>query len=87
MFSLNSNGRCEIKKFDNKNDSVSTWIDDDNNFGSCGLSGCHYDIGEIDKNESRVNPNVSNYFKVDDPKIFTGSNKFTTKRVIVIEMN
>ena len=49
-----------------------------------------YYICEIDKNESFVHSDISKCFDVDDPNIFTGScypNYFTTKRIIVIEMN
>jgi hypothetical protein len=85
MISLNSNGRCEIKKFNNKND-ICTYICNNNSFYYCDGG---YFIGEIDKNNSCIDSYISKYFDVEDPKIFTGScypDKFTTKRVIIIEM-
>ena len=88
MFTLNSNGRCGIKKFNNKEpDDVFTGIYDDNDFyGCCG----GYAIREIDKNKSWVDSEISGYFDIDDPTIFTGSclpDYFAPKRIVVLQFN
>ena len=80
-------------KFKNK-DFVYIRICDNNDFYDCGDGyygdfNC-YCIREINKNNCFVHSDISISFDIDDPKTFTEScfpTKFTTKRVIVIEMN
>ena len=85
IFTLNSNGRCEIKKFNNKNvNNAFTYIDNDNNYYCNG-----YDIYQIDTNNSFINSDIENYYSGIEKTILTGNyypNYFTTKRIIVIQM-
>ena len=92
IFTLNSNGRCEIKKFNNKNvNNAYTCIYNDNNYYGCGYgygNNC-YGIYQIDTNNSRINSSIENYFSGIEKTILTGNynpNYFTTKRIIVIQM-
>ena len=90
MFTLNSNGRCGVKKFENTvNGDINTWICDDDCLYACNS----YTVNEFDKNTSSFDSGISYYFNIDDSKVFTGSCEskdnpvcFTPKRVIVVEM-
>ena len=89
MFTLNSNGRCGIKKFNNKKpEYVCTRIWNDNYFYACGY--CGYEVCEIDRASSIVNSNISEWFDVNNPTIFTGlgiQDYYIPKRVIALEFN
>ena len=53
IFTLNSNGRCGIKKFNNKyGNKAYTYIYNGNDYYYCGDNG--YYIGQIDTNNSRI---------------------------------
>ena len=86
IFTLNSNGRCEIKKFNNKNvNNAYTCIYNDNNYYGCG----YYGICQIDTNRSFISDYIEDYFSGIEKTILTGNynpNCFTTKRIIVIQM-
>ena len=96
IFTLESNGRSDVQKFKRKR-NVCTHIYDNNGFYYCGNIGYdagYYSVNEIDKAISRVHEDISQFFYVDNPEIFTGScysfgydNFYKVERVIVIEMN
>lgn len=85
MFTLNSNGRCGIKKFDNKGGNKTyTYIYNNNNYDCC-----DYVIHKIDTNDSYIYSSIENYFSGIEKTILTGNynpDRFTTKRIIVIQM-
>ena len=87
MFTLNNNGRCGIKKFDNKGgDDAYTYIYNSDNYYYC-YDG--YDICQIDTNNSFIFDYIENYFSGIEKTILTGNyfpDYFTTKRIIVIQM-
>ena len=86
IFTLNNNGRSEIKKFDNKNGNASTYIWNDNNYYYCNWG---YDIRQIDINRSFIDSSIENCYSGIENTTLTGNyypNKFTTKRLIVIQM-
>ena len=95
LFTLDSNGRSSTNNFKTKK-TVCTHIYD-NGFYYCGkvdYDTGYYSVNDIDKANSRVHEDISHFFDVDDPVIFTGScysfgydNFYKPKRVIVIEMN
>ena len=87
IFTLNSNGRCEIKKFNNKNGNEAyTYIYKDNNY----YYSCYgYAIYQIDTNNSSINSDIEKYYSGIENTTLTGNyypNYFTTKRIIVIQM-
>ena len=97
MFSLNSNGRCEIKKFES-NENIYTYIYNGNNseeqFYSCGNDE-NYDCYGIDKIEDNngIIQNIENNFKNMKTTDITGNDcskpsgySFNPKRLIIIEM-
>ncbi len=89
MFTLNSNGRCGIMKFNNKKpEYVCTRIWNDKYFYGCGY--CGYGVCEIDRACGIVNPNISEWFDVNNPTIFTGlgiQDCYIPKRIDVLEFN
>ena len=83
IFTLNSNGRSEIKKFDSKYGDASTRIYNDNDYYRC----CYgYDIRQIDTNNSGIYSSIEDYFSGIEDTTLTGNYSFTTKRIIVIQM-
>ena len=86
VFTLYSNGRCGIKKFNNKGGNEAyTFIYNDKDYYYC----YGYDIHQIDTNDSCINNWIENYFSGIEKTTLTGNyypNKFTTKRIIVIQM-
>ena len=86
IFTLNNNGRCGIKKFNNKNGKTGTWIWNSDNYYNCY---CGYDIYQIDTNNSYIDSSIENYYSGIENTTLTGNynpNHFTTKRIIVIQM-
>jgi len=85
IFTLNSNGRCGIKKFNNKNgNNAYTCIYNGNNYYGCG----GYYINQIDTNRSYIG-NIEDCYSGIEKTTLTGNyypNYFTTKRIIVIQM-
>ena len=95
IFTLNSNGRNGVEKFERKK-SVCTRIYDKGFYywGKIDYDNGYYSVTDIDKANSRVHEGLSDFFHIDNPEIFTGScysfgydNFYKAKRVIVIEMN
>ena len=89
IFTLNSNGRSGIKKFNRKDGNTFTCIWNSNNYYNCGWSGYGYRIYQIDTNDSCINNGIVNYFEGIEKTTLTENclpNHFTTKRVIIIEM-
>ena len=87
IFTLNSNGRSGIKKFNRKDGNTYTNIYSDNNYYGCG--GCGYYIYQIDTNLSCISNVIVDYFEGIETTTLTGNcwpDYFTTKRVIIIEM-
>ena len=87
IFTLNSNGRSGIKKFDRKDGDTCTGIYSDNDYYEFGY--CGYDIYQINTNGSYINDRIADYFEGIKTTTLTGNcrpGSFTTKRVIVIEM-
>ena len=88
IFTLNSNGRCEIKKFNRKGGDITyTCIWNSNDYYRCGPYG--YAIRKIDTNNSFIDSSIEDYFSGIEKTILTGNyypNYFTTKRIIVIQM-
>ena len=87
IFTLNNNGRCEIKKFDNKNGDAHTCIWNNNDYYGCYPYG--YYIYQIDTNNSYIFNSIGDYFSGIENTTLTGNyypNYFTTKRIIVIQM-
>ena len=85
IFTLNNNGRCEIKKFDNKNGNTYTCIYKDNDYYEC----YGYYINKIDTNDSFIDSSIENCYSGIEKTTLTGNynpNYFTTKRIIVIQM-
>ena len=85
IFTLNSNGRCGIKKFDNKDgNNAYTCIYNDNNY----YYSCYgYVIYQIDTNDSCIDDYIGDRFSGIEKTILTGNTDyFTTKRIIVIQM-
>ena len=95
IFTLNSNGRSDIEKFNSKK-VVYTHLYD-NGFYYCGNIGYdagYYSVIDIGKANSRFHEDISHFFYIDNPEIFTGScysfgydNFYKPERVVVIEMN
>ena len=84
IFTLNNNGRSEIKKFDRKGGNASTRIYNDNDYYGCG-----YDIRQIDINRSRIYKSIEDCYSGIEKTTLTGNyypTCFTTKRIIVIQM-
>ena len=86
IFTLNNNGRCGIKKFNNKcGNNAYTYIYNDNNYYGCYV----YGIRQIDTNNSFIPSSIGDYYSGIEKTILTGNYKpdyFTTKRLIVIQM-
>ena len=88
IFTLNSNGRCGIKKFNNKNGNKAfTCIYNNNSY----YYDCNYGyyIGQIDTNDSFISNYIEDRFSGIGKTTLTGNyypNRFTTKRLIVIQM-
>ena len=95
LFTLDSNGRNGVDKFKRKK-TVCTHIYD-NGFYYCGkidYDAGYYSVVKIGEAISRVHEDISHFFYVDDPEIFTGAcysfgydNFYKVERLIVIEMN
>ena len=86
IFTLNSNGRSGVKKFNRKAGNTFTYICNDNNYCVCG---CGYWIYQINTNDSCIDNDIVNCFEGIKKTTLTGNcypDKFTTKRVIIIEM-
>lgn len=88
IFTLNNNGRSEIKKFNNKNgNNAYTRIWNNNSYYYiCPYS---YYIYQIDTNDSFIYNYIEDYYSGIEKTTLTGNylpNKFTTKRIIVIQM-
>ena len=66
IFTLNNNGRSEIKKFDNKNGNASTYIYNDYDYYAC----YGYYIYKIDTNNSCINSYIEDYFSGIENKTF-----------------
>ena len=85
IFTLNSNGRCGIKKFNYKGGKKAyTYIYNDNDYYNCS-----YVIGKIDTNSSRISSSIGDCFSGIEKTTLTGNylpDNFTTKRIIVIQM-
>ena len=84
MFTLNSNGRCGIKKFNNKGgDDACTYICDSNDYYYC----YDYVICKIDTNNSCIDSSIGDCYSGIEKTTLTGNtDRFTTKRIIVIQM-
>ena len=87
IFTLNNNGRCEIKKFNNKDvNNAYTCIYNNNSY----YYSCYgYYIYQIDTNNSYIYEYIDDYFSGIEKTTLTGNyfpNCFTTKRIIVIQM-
>ena len=86
IFTLNNNGRCGIKKFDNKGgNNAYTYIWNNNSYYGC----YGYYICQIDTNDSCISDSIENRFSGIEKTTLTGNynpNHFTTKRIIVIQM-
>ena len=83
---MNSNGRSGIKKFDNEDGDTNIYIWNSNNYYGCSYG---YWIRQIDTNNSYIHNGIVNYFEGIETTTLTGNclpDKFTTKRVIIIEM-
>ena len=86
IFTLNSNGRSGVKKFNGKHGNTYTWIYNGNDYYGCSWG---YDIYQIDTNRSGISDYIVDYFEGIETTTLTGNcipDYFTTKRVIVIEM-
>ena len=86
LFTLNSNGRGGVKKFNRKDGNTSTFIYNDYNYYTCGYD---YNICQTNINESCIEDNITNHYDGIQKTALTGNckpEKFTTKRVIVIQM-
>lgn len=82
IFTLNNNGRSEIKKFNSKGGNAYTRIYNDNDYYDCG-----YAIYNIDTNSSYISSYIEFYYSGIEKTTLTGNtNDFTTKRIIVIQM-
>ena len=92
IFTLNSNGRSGVKKFNRKRENNCTYIYDNNKYYNCYFCfDCGYWIHQIDTNNSWINNDVIvNCFEGIEETTLTGNcwpkDYFTTKRVIIIEM-
>ena len=85
IFTLNSNGRSGVKKFNRKGRNTYTYICNDNDYYGC----YGYGISQIDTNDSYISNGIVKYYEGIETTTLTGNcypDKFTTKRVIVIEM-
>ena len=60
IFTLNSNGRSGIKKFNRKGRNTYTYICNDNDYYGC--YGCGYWIYQINTNSSCISDYIVNYF-------------------------
>ena len=86
IFTLNSNGRSGVKKFNRKNGYTCTGIYNNNDYYGCGYG---YYIRQIDTNGSYINDDIVYFFEGIETTTLTGNclpDYFTTKRVIIIEM-
>ena len=85
MFTLNSNGRCGVMKFDSeKHMGMYTSIYSRDDY--CGYD---YAIVQLDTNYSWINKDIVDDFEGVEKTTLTGNcspEYFTTKRVIVIQM-
>ena len=89
LFTLNSNGRCDVKRFNSVSKFTFTFIQDsDFDYYTCGCEyECCYNISKIGVNSSTIENKIVEVFEGVEMTIFTGkSDSFTTKRIIVIEM-
>ena len=92
IFTLNSNGRSGVKKFNRKAGNICTYICNSNNYYGCfdcGYNCYNYGIYQIDTNGSYIDSDIVDYFEGIKTTTLTGNclpDCFTTKRVIIIEM-
>ena len=85
MFILNRNGRCGIKKFNNKYGKACTCIYNNNYYYDC----YGYYICQIDTNNSCIYKSIGDRYSGIEKTTLTGNyypDCFTTKRIIVIQM-
>ena len=86
MFTLNSNRRCGIMKFNNKSgNNTYTYIFNVNDYYSCDSRYC---INQIDTNDSWIHYSIKEFSGIEKTTL-TGNyypDCFTTKRLIVIQM-
>ena len=61
IFTLNSNGRCGIKKFNNKDGNTFTWIYNSKNYYDC--CDYNYSIRKIDTNSSFIDSWIEKYYQ------------------------
>ena len=91
LFTLNSNGRCDIQKYNSKGNSIYTFIYNDNDFYRCGNSSrwC-YIVGRINSKMSYIDGKGVTYTFDGIQKIdLTGNywpDKVESKRIVVIQM-
>ena len=84
IFTLNNNGRCGIKKFDNKDGKTYTWICNNKNYYYC----YGYDVRQIDTNDSFIWSSIGDDSGIEKTALIGNYNTdhFTTTRIIVIQM-
>ena len=85
VFTLNSNGRSEVRSYRNIGNEARTYIFAKGYF----YGNACYRVYRIDVNESYVHGDLGGYYRGLDSKVFTGNvapNHFTVRRLIVIEM-
>ena len=85
IFTLNSNGRSGVKKFDYQYEKAYTHIYKNNNYYFCDI----YGIYQIDTNSSYIYSSIEDRYSGIEKTTLTGNynpNHFTTKRIIVIQM-
>ena len=86
MFTLNSNGRCEVRKFE-QNSRVYTYIYGDEEFIFCGACLGEYYINNFDKKESQINKSIMSSLKEINENTLTGKcGKFKLKRLVVLKI-
>ena len=95
IFTLYSNGRSDVEKFKSKKMVCMHFYD--NGFYYCGditsdYSG-YYSVNGIGEIDCRVTEDISKFFDVNEPEIFTGAcysfgydNFYKPERLVVIEM-
>ena len=94
LFTLNSNGRSGVQKFNNKGKKTSTYIWNDDKYYSCGSSydsNSYYCIDQTDTDCSFIiGEYIVNSFEGIKTNTLTGNcypDGFETVRIIVIQMN
>ena len=92
IFTLNSNGRCGVQKFDSNYATSFTCIQNDYGFYNIGndkKGGCYY-FSQIDTNESCIcEDNLNNSFKGITKNILVGESdcdEIIIRKIVVLEM-